>query len=95
MQNVRCCLVRLIHLHVSEYCQLTNLSGSLEVVAWKRIINPQLLRVRVRSEGYCSRFVCVCIRCNVLREMLRYERSIHQKNLECKWKVFRKNASFP
>ena len=34
----------------------------------KCIINPQLLRVR--SEGYCSRFVCVCVCCNVLREML-------------------------
>ena len=34
----------------------------------KCIINPQLLHVR--SKGYCSRFVCVCVRCNVLREML-------------------------
>ena len=36
-----------------------------------RFINPRLLRMR--SEGYCSRFVCVCVCvcvCNVLREML-------------------------
>ena len=25
------------------------------------IINPWLLRVRLYSEGYCSRFVCVCV----------------------------------